>query len=191
MRLVLALLLSFPLFAATFKSHDETVLHYEVVGKGEPVLLLSGGPGLSPEYLRPIAEKLAEKHAFILLHQRGTGQSVVAKYDGETLALKNLVADIEALRRVLKAEQLTLAGHSFGGIVAMMYAREHRKRVARLVLLDSGGPTVRSVKQFNENLASRFTPEDRAKIAEWSDSERVKADRRAARRLDVRAGLEK
>jgi proline iminopeptidase len=180
MRFVLALLLALPLSAATFRSHDGTVLHYDVVGKGEPVLLLSGGPGFSPEYLRPIAARLGEKHSFVLLHQRGTGRSVLEKYDGETLALKNLVGDLDALRSELKAEKLTIVAHSFGGILSMMYAREHPERIAKLALVDSGGPTLRSVLKLNANLESRFTDDDRVKIREWTSAERVKENRRLA-----------
>lgn len=180
MRFVLALLLAFPLSAATFKSHDGTVLHYEIVGKGEPVLLLSGGPGFSPEYLRPIAAKLGGGHAFVLFHQRGTGKSAVEKYDAETLALPKLVADIDSLRQELKVNTLTIVGHSFGGIMAMMYAREHPDRVARLALIDSGGPTLKSVMKFNANLESRFSEEDRARIKEWSSADRLKANHRRA-----------
>jgi proline iminopeptidase len=180
MRFVLALLLALPLSAATFKSHDGTVLYYDVVGKGEKVLLLSGGPGFSPEYLRPIADKLSDKYAFVLLHQRGTGKSVLDKYDAETLALQNLAGDVEALRKELKSEKLIIVAHSFGGILSMMYAREHPDRVAMLALVDSGGPTLRSVLKLNANLESRFSDDDRAKIREWSDAERVKADRRRA-----------
>ena len=180
MRFLITFLLALPLSAATFKSHDGTVLHYDVVGKGQHVVMLAGGPGFSPEYLRPVAEKLSDKYAFVLLHQRGTGKSVVEKHDGETLALKHLVGDLEALRKELKSEKLCLVGHSFGGILSMMYAREHPERVAMLALIDSGGPTLKSVLKFNANLESRFSEEDRAKIKEWSDAERIKENRRRA-----------
>jgi proline iminopeptidase len=180
MRFLITLLVALPLSAATFKSHDGTVLHYDVVGKGEKIVMLAGGPGFSPEYLRPVAEKLSDKYAFVLLHQRGTGKSVVEKHDGETLALKNLVGDLEALRKELESEKLCLVGHSFGGILSMMYAREHPERVAMLALIDSGGPTLKSVMKFNANLESRFSEEDRAKIREWSDAERIKDNRRRA-----------
>lgn len=178
--LFLLLALALPLSAATFESHDGTKLHYDVIGKGETVLLLSGGPGFSPDYLRPIAEELSGKYRFVLLHQRGTGKSVVPKYDAEALALKNLVGDVDALRRELKLEQLTIAGHSFGGILSMMYAREHPERIRALALLDSGGPTLQSVPKFNANLNARFTAEDNAKVKEWSAPERMKEDRRRA-----------
>ncbi|HEV7237972.1 MAG TPA: alpha/beta hydrolase [Thermoanaerobaculia bacterium] len=183
-RLVLLLALALPLSAATFKSHDGTTLHYDVIGKGEPVLLLSGGPGFSPDYLRPIAEKLGDKYKFVLLHQRGTGKSVIETYDANAISLKNLVGDVEALRRELQIEKLTIAGHSFGGILSMMYAREHPERVGALALIDSGGPTLKTVMKFNANLESRFTDEDRALIKQWSDPERMKENRpRAALEL--------
>jgi proline iminopeptidase len=179
-RFVVLLLLALPLSAATFKSDDGVTLYYDVVGKGAPVVLLSGGPGFSPEYLRPIAEQVGGKHAFVLFHQRGTGKSVLETYDAKTLALPKLVADLEALRRELKVEKLTIVGHSFGGILSMFYAVEHPDRVRALALIDSGGPTLATVPKFVANLNARFTEEDNAKIREWSDAERMKADRRRA-----------
>jgi proline iminopeptidase len=173
------LIFSLTLHAATFESHDGTKLYYEVVGKGQPVLLLSGGPGFSPEYLRPIADKLSDKYAFVLFHQRGTGKSTIAKYDAESLALKNLVGDVEALRKELKAEKLTIAGHSFGGILAMMYAREYPQRIGAIAFIDAGGPTLQAIPKFAANLEARFSEADRAKIEEWS-GEKLKTDHRRA-----------
>ncbi|HYH05873.1 MAG TPA: alpha/beta hydrolase [Thermoanaerobaculia bacterium] len=178
--LVLSFLLTLPLSAATFESHDGTKLFYEVIGKGEPILMLSGGPGFSPDYLRPVAEKLSEKHAFVLFHQRGTGKSPVDRYDAEALSIPKLVSDLEALRKELKVEQWTIVGHSFGGILSMMYAREHPQRIRALALVDSGGPTLASVLKFQTNLESRFTDEERAQIKEWSAPEKMKANRRLA-----------
>ena len=177
---VLALFLTLPLSAATFKSDDGVTLHYEVLGKGEPVVLLSGGPGFSPDYMRPIAERLQKNHAAVLYHQRGTGKSKLEKYDGEILDFKKLVADLDALRRELKQEKLTLVGHSFGGILSMMYAREHPDRIRALALIDSGGPTLAAVPKFNTNLEARFSDEEKARIKEWSDPERRKADPKRA-----------
>jgi proline iminopeptidase len=178
--LVLLLLLTLPLSAATFQSDDGVTLYYDVIGKGEPVVLLSGGPGFSPEYLRPVADALSKKYSLVLFHQRGTGKSALAKYDGPVLELKKLVADLEALRRELKQEKLTLVGHSFGGILSMMYAREHPDRIGALALIDSGGPTLQSVPKFNANLEARFSAEEKLRIKEWSDPERKKADHKRA-----------
>ncbi|HEU4889270.1 MAG TPA: alpha/beta hydrolase [Thermoanaerobaculia bacterium] len=178
--LLLGLLLTLPLSAATFQSDDGVTLYYDVVGKGEPVVLLSGGPGFSPDYLRPIADTLKKKYAAVLFHQRGTGKSKLEKYDGEVLDFKKLVADLDALRRELKQEKLTIVGHSFGGILSMMYAREHPDRIRALALIDSGGPTLSAVPKFNTNLEARFSEEEKARIKEWSDPERRKTDRKRA-----------
>jgi proline iminopeptidase len=179
MRLLLVLVFGLNLSAATFQSHDGTVLHYDVVGKGPKVVMLSGGPGFSPEYLRPVAEKLGGKYAFVLLHQRGTGKSVLDKYDAETISLKNLVLDLEALRKELKVNQLTIVGHSFGGILTMMYAREYPQNVAAIAFVDAGGPTLASVPKFTANLDSRFSEEDRAAIREWSGDKSKENHKRA------------
>jgi proline iminopeptidase len=162
--LILFLTLSVSLSAATFKTHDGAVLHYDVIGKGKPVLLLSGGPGFSPDYLKPIANKLSNKYKFVLLHQRGTGKSK----DAGELLFTNLIGDLEALRKELGLEKLTIAGHSYGGILSMMYARQHPERVAALALIDSGGPTLKSVPKFNANLESRFSADEKKAIAEWT-----------------------
>lgn len=163
-RVLALLLLALPLAAESFKSHDGTVLHYDVVGKGQPVVLLSGGPGFSPDYLRPIANRLSGKYRFILLHQRGTGRST----DASAMQLPKLAGDLEALRKELGVDKLTIAGHSFGGIMAMMYAREHPDRVGALALIDAGGPTLESVPKFSANLESRFSAEEKAAIKEWT-----------------------
>jgi proline iminopeptidase len=167
-RFVLLLVLALPAFAATFKADDGTVLHYDVIGKGKPVVMLAGGPGFSPGYLEPVARELQGKYAFVLFHQRGTGLSKMETITFETHALKTLVADLESLRRELKVEKLTLLGHSFGGILSMMYAAEHPDRVQALALVDSGGPTLATVQKFVENLNARLTDEDNAKVKEWS-----------------------
>ncbi len=181
LRRVLALFLfALPLAAATFKADDGTVLHYDVIGKGAPVVMLAGGPGFSPGYLEPVAQKLGSQYACVLFHQRGTGRSMMETVTFETHALKTLVADLEALRRELKVEKLTLLGHSFGGILSMMYASQHPDRVNALVLVDSGGPTLASVAKFVTNLNARISEEDLARVKEWSDPAKMKENRKRA-----------
>ena len=159
--------LALPLSAATFRSDDGVTLYYETIGKGRPVVLLSGGPGFSSEYMKPIAERLKSKYKFVLLDQRGTGRSRLETCDATTLDHKKLVADLDALRRTLKVDKLTLVGHSWGGILSMLYASEHPDRIRALVLVDAGGPTMQSVPGFQANHTARMTKEDTAKVTEW------------------------
>lgn len=82
-------------------------------GDGEPIVLLSGGPGM-PDYLEEIA-KLVPGRRVVTYDQRGTGGSTVTDGDYSTDAH---VADLDSLREHLGAEHLHLFGHSWGGMLA-------------------------------------------------------------------------
>ena len=114
-------------------------LHYQTRGRGEPVLILSGGPGAPGAYLEPVYDSVAHHARAILLDQRGTGRSVLGRTDSTTLTLRLAVEDIEALRKRLGVEKLTLLGHSWGGQLAMAYTVAHPKRVRALILVGSAG----------------------------------------------------
>ena len=109
------------------------------MGRGEPWLLLHGGPGsgCSPALLAPF--DLARQRV-IAPDQRGAGDS---RPSGRTAAnhLAALVADLEALRRHLGLERWSLLGGSWGTVVALAYARQHPDHVARLVLRGAFGLT--------------------------------------------------
>jgi proline iminopeptidase len=130
--------------------------------------------------MRTIADALKKKHAFVLFDQRGTGKSKTDKLDFETLAFKRLVADLELLRQELKVNQLTIVGHSWGGILSMMYAAEHPDRVRALGLIDAGGPTLAAIPKFTANFAARMTDEDQARVREWSAPDKMTENRRKA-----------
>lgn len=183
--LVLLLLFAVPLFGATFEAADGTILHYDVIGRGRPVVLLSGGPGFSPAYLEPVARTIGgETTAAVLFHQRGTGRSTMETISVETHLLKTLVADLEGLRQALGIEKLTIVGHSFGGILAMMYASVHPDRVEKLALVSSGGPTLASVAKFVANHAARMTAGEQAAVEQWSDPKRI-AENRGRAMLEI------
>jgi len=98
-------------------------------GDGEPIVFLSGGPGM-PGYLEGIA-KLVPGRRVVTYDQRGTGGSTVT--DGE-YSTDAHVADLEQLRVHLGAERLHLFGHSWGGMLAQLYATAHVSSVASLFL---------------------------------------------------------
>jgi proline iminopeptidase len=143
-------------------------------------VLLSGGPGFSPEYLRPVAEALSDRYSAVLFHQRGTGLSSMETINADTHAFSKLVADLDALRRELKVKELTIVGHSWGGILSMLYAAQHPDRVRALALVDSGGPTTQGVTKFVTNLNARLTPEEAAAVKEWSAPARRKENPKKA-----------
>jgi proline iminopeptidase len=166
--------------ADDFKASDGVTLHYRSVGKGEPVIVLSGGPGFSADYVMPIAEHLSAKYNAIALDQRGTPRSPLEIYDTNTLTMAKVIDDLESLRKHLGQEKLTLAGHSWGGMLAMAYAAAHPDRVRALLLMDSGGPNLQFAEAFTKNLEARMTDAEKEGVKYWADPERRKANSRHA-----------
>ena len=138
------------------------------MGRGEPVLILSGGPGASNAYLEPVFVEVAHQARAILLDQRGTGRSVLRRIDSTTLTLRLAVKDIEALRKRLGVEQLTLLGHSWGGQLAMAYTAAYPARVHALVLVGSAGAGPGLGREISEKLKARLTPLDVESIHYWA-----------------------
>jgi proline iminopeptidase len=122
------------------------------VGSGRPVVVLHGGPGADHEYLRPGFDALAEGRELRYYDQRGGGRSPVAR--SVPVGWTEQVADLEALRRHWGLEQLTVAGYSWGGLLALLYALEHPDRIARLALV-SPAPTWRAARERFEAAFAR------------------------------------
>jgi proline iminopeptidase len=161
------------LCAAALAAQDGVVprdgfnLHYRAEGSGTPIVFLSGGPGLKVDYFIRAAQLFPSGYQRIYLEQRGTSRSRPAKLTAEMMTLANVVDDLEALRTHLKLERIILAGHSWGGMLAMAYGAAHPDRVDRLILIDSGGPTSEFEQWFSTNIEARLHSEDREARDYW------------------------
>ena len=102
----------------------------------EVAVMLHGGPGAAHDYLRPGLDAVAEPNRRRLFYydQRGSGRSPLASGVAPG-GWREHVADLDAVRLHLGGTPLTLVGYSWGALLAMLYAVEHRDRVARLVLI--------------------------------------------------------
>jgi proline iminopeptidase len=152
-------------------------LYYRSLGTGEPVLILSGGPGDDCDYMLPIASDIAKYAHAILLEQRGTGRSLLPQVDKSTMNLALSLEDFEALRVHLKVQRWTVVGHSAGGILAMDYAAAYPDRVDKIVLLDSAPVAFQYLAAFEDNILDRLSMEDRDQLAtlEKTDSPQSRA----------------
>lgn len=144
------------------KSKDQTDIFIEEKGTGKPVVILTGGPGLNPFYVYPMHENLSANFRSIILHQRGTGKTVMAKIDSTTMSLEKYVEDLEALRIKLKVDKLILIGQSWGGMLSMEYCSRYPGKVEKLVLVGSGSPSMNIANYFSDNITARLHPEDLA-----------------------------
>jgi len=111
-------------------------LYVEVIGHGDPLLLMHGGPGADHWTLMPF-KRLADQFTLVFYDHRCNGRSIGPPVTSMTFA--NLTADAEALREELGFERWNVLGHSFGGHVALEYALRYPHSVSRLVLVDTAG----------------------------------------------------
>ena len=144
---------------------DSTNLFYEVVGTGDPIIVVHGGPGLDHNYLRPGLDVLASSHTLVYYDQRGTGRST-APLDSAHINLAAFVSDIDSLRMALGYDQVTVLGHSFGGLIALRYAMEHPDHVKALILMDTSEPGSRYKDQAAQRAKAARTPEDSTQLAQ-------------------------
>lgn len=127
------------------------------IGEGPEVVVLHGGPGADHGYLLPGFDALARGRTLVYYDQRGGGRSPVPRE--VPVGWREHVADLEALRLVWGLERLTLAGYSWGGMLAMLYALEHPSRVERLALVSPAAATREARAEFEARFAARsLTP---------------------------------
>jgi proline iminopeptidase len=161
-------------------------LGYRSCGTGPVVLILPGGPGLDAGYMVDFAQMVARSgRRAILFEPRGTGTSRAALGDGGRLTVAGSIADVEALRRAVGAEKVTVIGHSFGGATAQAYAAAYPRNVARLILLDSVGPNLGKPPLPLDGWRKQLTP---AQAAGY-DAARARGDRIAAMRIKFAASF--
>ncbi len=138
-------------------SHTRTVQGVDIferrIGDGPPAIVLHGGPGAHHDYLLPGFDALATGRELIYYDQRGGGRSPVPR--DVPVGWREQVEDLEALREVWQLEQLTMAGYSWGGLLALLYAVEYPERVTRLALI-SPAPAWRAARdEFERRFSER------------------------------------
>ncbi|MEU1200304.1 alpha/beta hydrolase [Streptomyces sp. NPDC005813] len=116
-----------------FTAPDGTRLAYRVLGEGEPLLCLPGGPMRASSYLGDLGG-LSRHRRLILLDLRGTGDSGTPA-DPATYRCDRQADDVEALRAHLRLDRVDLLAHSAGGDLALQYAAGRPARVRTLTLV--------------------------------------------------------
>ncbi|HEY0116439.1 MAG TPA: alpha/beta hydrolase [Allosphingosinicella sp.] len=105
------------------------------VGSGPPLVLI---PGLaSPrEVYRPFVDELARTRRVLLVQVNGFGGDPPRGNAAEGV-LPGVVADIAHYLEQNRLGSAAVVGHSMGGVIGMLLARDHRTKVDRLMIVDS------------------------------------------------------
>lgn len=121
------------------------MIYYKTFGRGQPLLILHGGPGASHDYFLPYLTPLARNYQLIFIDERGSGRSQGLE-DASGYTVENMVEDVEAVRQALHLNQISLLGHSYGGVLAQAYALKYQKNLSHLILAS----TFSSTRAINE-----------------------------------------
>ena len=110
---------------------DDVILDYEVIGKGQPLLVLHGGFG-SKESMRSQIEHLNENFEIIALDSREHGLSTPSQ---KPISYERMYKDTLALIKHINLKKVNVLGYSDGGILGLMLASRNPQLVDRMVLI--------------------------------------------------------
>jgi proline-specific peptidase len=122
-----------------FEGHETW---FRVVGEEEepgriPVLCLHGGPGASWNHMEPY-EALARGRRVVFYDQLGCGNSVVTEdHDPSMWTFDLYVREVDAIRAALDLPRVHILGHSWGGMLGMLYALTKPVGMASLIIQSS------------------------------------------------------
>lgn len=182
------LILFFFLFLTTFenlaqsKPYDRSIIHFNIYGKGEPVFVLSGGPGNNCMQEEDVAIEIGKKYRAILLEQRGTGRSMPMTLDSNSINMEAYIKDILFVMDSLKIKKAKFYGHSWGAVYASAFAVLYPEKVKLLALTGVGDIKI-SPENDQIKIKNRLAKLDSTELAifneissknstEWSKDER-------------------
>jgi aminoacrylate hydrolase len=136
--------------------HDRASIHYEIVGKGKPLLLIAGtaSDGASWGPLLP----LLPGRQLILIDNRASGQT---KVNGP-VTHGEMFNDCAALLDHLGLGAVDVVGHSLGGWLGLGLAAWHPGKVARLVTMGTSPADAKILVMMRDMARLYFTmvPQD-------------------------------
>lgn len=139
----------------TFQSNGLNFV-YETQGSGdEVVIVVHGGAGLPHEYFHPMLSNLSRYVKVVYFDRRA--DTLSAKSGHGAASIEEMADDIEALRRSLGVDQVTLLGHSFGATIVLNYALRHPANVKRLILV-SAAAAVENPNEGEKRILKTLTP---------------------------------
>ncbi len=138
---VLATMLAYgqSIYTKTFGNSNDT-----------PIIFLHGGPGYNcVNFEVTTAEQLAEKGLFVIVYdRRGEGRSKDAH---AAFTFQETFDDINSIYQNYNLAKATLIGHSFGGVVATLFAEANPQSVQSIILV--GAPV--SLQETFKNILAK------------------------------------
>ena len=143
---------------------------------GSPIIVIHGGPGMDHGTLEADLAPLAKDHRLIYYDQRGGGRSTLPS-DPALLTIDHHVRDLEALRKHLRLDKVTLLAHSFGPAIAALYAIRYPEHVERMIFLGPIPPRKgKFFEEFGPGLRKRVSDDQMKRANELQKTFATAAD---------------
>jgi len=142
-------------------------LHIKIIGDGEVIVFLHGGPGSDHSYFLPHVIPLSERYKLVFYDQRGCGKSGLSinnKY-----SMNDEIEALELIRKKLDVNKINLFGESWGTMLALLYATSYPERVNKIFLTAAIGVTAEGFSTFAEELEKKLKSEDKIKLYELEE----------------------
>ena len=141
------------------------MLHYRVLGKGDPLVILHGLFGSSDNW-QSQAKIFAEFYTVYLVDLRNHGHSFWSEEHSYVLMAK----DLWDLTEELNLKNIILLGHSMGAKVAMTFAQQHPTILKKLILVDMG---IKEYPMHHQHILSGIKSLNLSEYASRGEAERV------------------
>jgi pimeloyl-ACP methyl ester carboxylesterase len=112
---------------------DEGLVHYEVLGRGRPLIFLHGWLG-SWRYWMPTMDNLSDRFRTYAFDMWGFGDS---DRNPQRYSLDAYVAQLDLFMEELGVVKASLVGHSMGAAVALLFAERYPERVDHIMAVST------------------------------------------------------
>lgn len=156
-------------------------IYYEIYGEEQckALLYLHGGPGASCLDFVNQAKALGKKLKVVIFDQLGVLRSD-AIAENEAYSMEYQIEMCEEMRKGLGIEKWSVLGHSFGGMLAVLYAYRYPESIEKVILecpslyfQDSARSVARYLSEYIEGLnnPAASTLCEKIKVTDYNNNE--------------------
>ena len=126
------------------------IVHSNIIGEGEPFVILHGFLGMGDNWKTLAKQFAADGYQVHLIDQRNHGRS----FHSDTFSYEVLVEDLKLYCEENGLDKIHLLGHSMGGKTAMLFAATYPAMVDKLIIADIG---VKEYPQHHQTILEGLT----------------------------------
>ncbi|MCT4458614.1 alpha/beta fold hydrolase [Lactiplantibacillus paraplantarum] len=142
--------------------------HTSNLGGRTKLLCLHGGPGDTHEVFERFGPELADLDIEVTMYdQLGSWYSDTPNWDDNAIRQQYLTEDyylseVDEVRQQLGYKHCYLAGHSWGGMLAMTYAADHQDQLDGLIIISMIDNIADYLKRMHAIRTAEFSPAENA-----------------------------